>query len=84
VLRAVSHLPEKYREVIVHRYLKGLDGKNMALYLGEPEGTIRNRLFRAIEKLREGLPARGGARGRESLEQGTTPRSMNPLGSSKP
>jgi len=51
-LGAVSDLPELYREVIVLRYLKGIDGKAMAQLLGEPEGTVRNRLFRALEKLR--------------------------------
>src|SRR5262245_17967846 len=54
-LRALEELPEMYREVVALKYLKGLDGKTMAALLGEPEGTIRNRLFRALEKLREAL-----------------------------
>ena len=52
VLKAMSRLPEKYREVVVLRYVQGLDGKTMARLLGEPDGTIRNRLFRALERLR--------------------------------
>ena len=52
ILSAMSEIPEKYREVVVLRYLQGLDGKAMARLLGEPEGTIRNRLFRALEKIR--------------------------------
>ncbi len=53
VLKALRKLPEKYQEVIALKYLKGMDGKTMAGHLGAPEGTIRNRLFRALEKLRE-------------------------------
>jgi RNA polymerase sigma-70 factor (ECF subfamily) len=54
-LKALEELPEKYREVVALKYLQGLDGKTMAALLGEPEGTVRNRLFRALEKLREAL-----------------------------
>jgi RNA polymerase sigma-70 factor (ECF subfamily) len=55
VLSAMKEIPEKYREVVALRYLQGLDGKTMARLLGEPEGTIRNRLFRALEKIRGNL-----------------------------
>ena len=55
VLDAMNDLPERYREVVALRYLQGLSGKEMADVLGEPEGTVRNRLFRAVEKLRERL-----------------------------
>ena len=55
VLNAVGTLPEKYRVVVTLRYVKGLDGKTMSTMLGEPEGTVRNRLFRALEKLRQQL-----------------------------
>lgn len=51
-MEALGALPEPYREVVTLRYLQGLDGKTMARLLGEPEGTVRNRLFRALEKLR--------------------------------
>ena len=53
VLQAVDTLPDHYREVITLRYLRDLDGRTMAKLLGEPEGTVRNRLFRALAKLRE-------------------------------
>ncbi len=56
VLRLLDGLPERYREVITLKYLHGMDGRAMAQHLGEPEGTIRNRLFRALAKLRETLP----------------------------
>jgi RNA polymerase sigma-70 factor (ECF subfamily) len=54
-MQALSDLPEKYREVVALKYLKGLDGRAMAKLLGEPEGTNRNRLFRALAKLRASL-----------------------------
>jgi RNA polymerase sigma-70 factor (ECF subfamily) len=57
-MKALQDLPDKYREVVALRYLEGLDGKTMARILGEPEGTVRNRLFRAIEKLRRNLQPR--------------------------
>lgn len=52
---AIDQLPELYRVVVFLRYFEGLSGHQIAVQLGEPEGTIRNRLFRAIEKLRERL-----------------------------
>jgi RNA polymerase sigma-70 factor (ECF subfamily) len=54
-LRAVRELPEKYREVVALRYLSGFDGRTIAKLLDEPEGTVRNRLFRALKKLRNTL-----------------------------
>jgi RNA polymerase sigma-70 factor (ECF subfamily) len=52
VMKAVDRLSEKYRTVVVLRYLKGLSNRELAERLGEPEGTIRNRVFRALGKLR--------------------------------
>jgi RNA polymerase sigma-70 factor (ECF subfamily) len=52
VVQAVRSLPEKYRLVVMLRYFEGLSGTQIAETLGEPEGTIRNRLFRAHEKIR--------------------------------
>lgn len=72
VLAALRELPEPYREVIALKYLEGLDGKTMALLLGEPEGTVRNRLFRALEKLRERLG--GGGRERPRNREGSIER----------
>ena len=63
VLDAMKELPERYREMLALRYIHGLDGKTIAGVLGEPEGTVRNRLFRALEKLRETIK-RGKARAR--------------------
>ncbi len=55
VLEAVARLPEKYRLVITLRYQIGLSAKQIALQLREPEGTIRNRIFRALAKVRRSL-----------------------------
>lgn len=58
ILSALSTLPDRYREVITLKYLLGMDGETMARHLGEPAGTVRNRAFRALEKLRENLRVR--------------------------
>jgi RNA polymerase sigma-70 factor, ECF subfamily len=52
VIRAVDQLPEKYRLVVMLRYFEGLSGGEISTILAEPEGTIRNRLFRAHQKIR--------------------------------
>ena len=65
-MRAVRELPEKYREVVALRYLNGLDGRAISKLLGEPEGTVRNRLFRALGKLRNTLG--GSATGSSAAE----------------
>jgi len=49
---AVESLPPKYKEVVMLRFLGGMSCKEIAEYLEEPSGTVRNRLFRALEMLR--------------------------------
>lgn len=61
-LKVLGELPDRYREVLNLRYLQGLDGKDMARLLGEPEGTVRNRLFRALEKMKSRLEQRRACR----------------------
>jgi RNA polymerase sigma-70 factor (ECF subfamily) len=53
VMKAVGGLPENYRLVFTLRFLEGMSGKDIAEHLGEPHGTVRNRLFRAIEMIRK-------------------------------
>ena len=55
VLDAVDALPQKYREVVMLRFLGGMTCKEIAEFLDEPAGTVRNRLFRALEMLRSKL-----------------------------
>lgn len=63
LLEALGELPERYRTALVLRYLEGLSGPEMARRLGEPEGTLRNRIFRALGRLRRTLaPPRSTAR----------------------
>jgi RNA polymerase sigma-70 factor (ECF subfamily) len=57
---ALADLPEHYRSVLILRYWSGLTPAQIARLLGEPEGTIRNRIFRAHLLLRERFAAEGG------------------------
>ena len=62
VRRAISTLPENYREVVVLCELEEMSYEEAAAALGCPVGTVRSRLHRArtilLEKLREAPPAR--------------------------
>lgn len=53
VMRALHALAEPYQTVIALRYLSDMSNRELADRLGEPEGTIRNRIFRALQKLRD-------------------------------
>ena len=62
VRRAISTLPENYREVVVLCELEEMSYEEAAAALGCPVGTVRSRLHRArtilLEKLREAPPVR--------------------------
>jgi RNA polymerase sigma factor (sigma-70 family) len=53
VLAAVDQLPERYRAVLVHRYLLELSEKETASVLGIPGGTVKSRTSRGLERLRD-------------------------------
>ncbi|MFH1423285.1 MAG: sigma-70 family RNA polymerase sigma factor [Planctomycetota bacterium] len=55
LLSAVEKLPVKYKEVITLRFIGELSCKEISEQLGEPQGTIRNRLFRALRILKNRL-----------------------------
>ncbi|MHC5037276.1 MAG: RNA polymerase sigma factor [Planctomycetota bacterium] len=55
VLREVERLSDIYRVVIQLRYLEGYSLKQIASALGVPGSTVRNRLWRAHETLKERL-----------------------------
>lgn len=63
VRRAVSTLPEKYREVVALCDLEEMSYEKAAEALGRPVGTVRSRLHRAramlLEKLKDGKAFRG-------------------------
>ncbi len=65
VQQALAKIPELYRTTLVLRYYSGLTLAQIARLLGTPEGTIRNRLFRAHLTLRAELTAAESAQSSE-------------------
>ena len=55
IQKAILSLPLKYREVIVLRHLKDLSYIEIASILKIPTGTVKIRIFRAREQLRDML-----------------------------
>lgn len=55
----IKHLPASYRELIILRHGKDLSYEEIVEITGLPLGTVKNRLFRAREMLREMLARRG-------------------------
>ena len=55
----VGQLPHAYRELIVLRHSHDLSYDEIAEVTGLPLGTVKNRIFRAREAMRELLLARG-------------------------
>ncbi|MER3431367.1 MAG: RNA polymerase subunit sigma-24 [Blastocatellia bacterium] len=55
----IKCLPASYRELIVLRHAKDLSYDEIAEVTGLPLGTVKNRLFRARETMREILLERG-------------------------
>lgn len=53
---ALAKLPLHQREVVVLHYLLDLSGPEIASMLDVAEGTVRSRLHRALDALREELP----------------------------
>jgi RNA polymerase sigma-70 factor (ECF subfamily) len=55
----VQRLPPSYRELIVLRHSQDLSYDEIAEVTGLPLGTVKNRLFRAREAMRDLLLQRG-------------------------
>lgn len=51
VRRALLQLPETYREVVVLRHYESLKFHEIAEVLGIPEGTVKSRMFEALDRL---------------------------------
>jgi len=51
--RTLEMLPQEQREVIILRYFSELSVPEIAVVTGEREGTIKSRLSRALDRLRE-------------------------------
>jgi RNA polymerase sigma-70 factor (ECF subfamily) len=60
LLEAVAALPDNDREAIACRYLLDLSEEETAAALGCPRGTVKSRLSRALDRLRERLEATDG------------------------
>lgn len=56
----IEDLPERYRSVIVHRYLLDLSEEETSEILGLPVGTVKSRSSRAVHRLRRSLNLRYG------------------------
>ncbi len=70
VRQVVDSLPEPTRQVVILVYFQGLKYREAADVLSIPLGTLKSRLYAAIEKLRETLTLRtfsNGDRGRRSF-----------------
>jgi RNA polymerase sigma-70 factor (ECF subfamily) len=57
VARAIKSLPEKYRAALVLRDIEGLSYEQIARALNLSEGTVKSRINRARNLLREKLSA---------------------------
>ncbi|MFQ5523636.1 MAG: RNA polymerase sigma factor [Acidimicrobiia bacterium] len=55
LLGLIEDLPERYRNVIVHRYLLDLSEEETSQILGVPVGTVKSRSWRAVQRLRRSL-----------------------------
>lgn len=53
MLPKLDRLDEKYRQVVIMRYIDELSPKEIAEILGDEENTVSVRLHRAIQKLRQ-------------------------------
>ena len=53
LLAAVEGLPDEQRDVVALRYFLGLPEAEVAETLGIPQGTVKSRTARALERLRE-------------------------------
>jgi RNA polymerase sigma-70 factor (ECF subfamily) len=53
LLAALDGLPEEQRTIVALRYFLGLSEHEVAETLGVPQGTVKSRTARALERLRE-------------------------------
>ena len=63
ILEAVDALPDRYRDVVTHRYLLDLSEAETASTLRIPVGTVKSRTARALDRLEgalSGLKERDG------------------------
>jgi RNA polymerase sigma-70 factor (ECF subfamily) len=56
---AIRRLRDEHRQVLIETYYRGRSGREVAIELGIPEGTVRSRLFYALQSLRLTLDEMG-------------------------
>lgn len=59
LLAAIDELPDRYREVISHRYLLDLSEKETSAILRIPAGTVKSRTARGLDRLRSSFDDSG-------------------------
>jgi RNA polymerase sigma factor (sigma-70 family) len=62
LLNTVLKLPIEFREVLMLAYYEGMDLREVADALNIPSGTVRSRLFRARQRLKQLLEEEGWER----------------------
>lgn len=60
VTQGIEELTPDHREVLLLRELHGMDYESIARVTGSPKGTVKSRIARAREHLRQKLLAAGG------------------------
>jgi RNA polymerase sigma factor (sigma-70 family) len=55
VVEAIAQLPYTYREALVLRFYQGLTIREISQALEVPEGTVKSRLFTAVQRLKESI-----------------------------
>ena len=61
VKKAISELPESYREVLIMKFIEELSNSEISKILEKREGTVRTLISRAIAKLKKDLEMEGTA-----------------------
>jgi RNA polymerase sigma factor (sigma-70 family) len=69
--RGLRHLTDEQRTVIALRYYLGLTDAEVAAATGLPVGTVKSRIFRALDALRAALAAEARGAPSRRAEEGT-------------
>ena len=67
---AIQKLPEDLREAVIFRYLLDLPLQDVALLLEIPEGTVKSRVFKARQELRDALARQEKAQAHAAAQAG--------------
>lgn len=51
-IELLNHLPDKYKEIIIKKYIQGYKQKEIAIQLGLPIGTVSSRIQKGISILK--------------------------------